>query len=67
MLTPGLFYKKYFKFIGEKNDKNVIYQCLACLPISKTPSVNPRFYNNLKVHYKSAHASFYAALAFIKC
>ena len=50
--------KKYFKVIGEKNDKIVIYQCLASLPLSKTLSVNRRSYNNLKVHYdKSAHAS----------
>ena len=41
--------------------KNVIYQCLACFPIIKTLSVNRRSYNNLKVHYKSAHASSYAA------
>ena len=52
--------QKYLEFIGEENDKNVIYQFLACLPISKTLYVNRRSYNNLKVHYKSAHASSYA-------
>ena len=60
-VDPWPHLKKYFKFIGEKNDKNVIYQCLACFPINKTLSVNRRSYNNLKVHYKSAHASSYAA------
>ena len=28
-VDPWPHLKKYFKFIGEKNDKNVIYQCLA--------------------------------------
>ena len=60
-VDPWPYLKKYFKFIGEKNDKNVIYQCLAYFPITKTLSVNRRSYNNLKVHYKSAHASSYAA------
>ena len=60
-VDPWPHLKKYFKFIGEKNDKSVIYQCLACFPITKTLSVNRRSYNNLKVHYKSAHASSYAA------
>ena len=60
-VDPWPHLKKYFKFIGEKNDKNLIYQCLARLPISKTLSVNRCSYNNLKVHYKCAHASSCAA------
>ena len=35
-VDPWPHLKKYFEFIGEENDKNVIYQFLACLPISKT-------------------------------
>ena len=66
-VDPWPYLKKYFKVIGEKNDKNVIYQCLACLLISKTLSVNGRSYNKLKVHYKSAHASSYAAFLEQKC
>ena len=58
-LWPHL--KKSFKFIGEKNDTNVIYQCLACFAISQTLPVNRRSCNNLKMHHRSAHASFYAA------
>ena len=49
-VDPWPHVKKYFKFIGEKNDKNKIYQCLECFPITKTLSVNRRSYNNLKVH-----------------
>ena len=60
-VDPWSHLKKYFKVIGEKNDKNVIYQCLTCLPISKTLSVNRHSYNNLKLHYQSAHGSSYAA------
>ena len=60
-VDPWPHLKKVFQIHCRKNDKNVIYQCLAYFPISKKLSVNRRSYDNLKVHYMSVHPSSYAA------
>jgi len=55
VLNPWPFLEDFFKFVEEKGQNNLIYQCQLCKPLIKKLSTSKKSQNNLKKHIERLH------------